>query len=177
MATCILEDFSVELISTIGATDIQLPPSDVRPRSSPPYLGRRHHSRWRSCGWSLPIRDRAICMTGRVAASWHRPHRRDSRSRKSIPPARVPATTSSTTAGSSGASSWARKHRPRWSPHEFWGIGYHQPPTYYLAEWTLHGGGAEAGRRGCRGWNRCSPDPTRWAPPTCRCLSCQLPYN
>jgi hypothetical protein len=29
-----------------------------------------------------------------------------------------------------------------------WGIGYHQPPTYYLAEWTLHGGGAEAGQKG-----------------------------
>jgi hypothetical protein len=26
-----------------------------------------------------------------------------------------------------------------------WAVGYHQPPTYYLAQWTLEGGGEHAG--------------------------------
>lgn len=27
----------------------------------------------------------------------------------------------------------------------YWAVGYHQPPTYFLAEWTIEGGGASEG--------------------------------
>ena len=50
---------------------------------------------------------------------------------------------------SSGASSSGRKHRPKSSlSRSLWAIGFHQPPTYYVAAWTHDGpGGRAAGRR------------------------------
>ena len=42
--------------------------------------------------------------------------------------------TSATLTASNGASSSGRRHRPRsWSSRILWAIGYHQPPTYYVA--------------------------------------------
>ena len=89
--------------------------------------------------WIDPGRDAARPVLGdRRPESTRRTRRRVHSSRRGTIAASAPVTTSTAPTASNGARRSAPKRRPKSCVSRIlWGLGYHQPPIYYLPSWTL----------------------------------------
>ena len=95
---------------------------------------------WRSSGRSRLICCSGISTTAPVALNWRRPATSPSSSSRTRPPASIPATTSKTSNGRAWSVKLGVEAQSEVTASRIlWAMGFHQPPTYYVEQWTLEG--------------------------------------